>query len=119
MSDIFDVLGYIIISVGLAFDLFGCVGLVRMPNVYTRLQAATKCVTLGTCSILFGVFCITGGSPTGIKALICLAFVAVTSPTTAHAIARGSHKFGVHVHKGAVVDKYDEEVDHHEEGETL
>ncbi len=114
-----EIIGFIIIGIGLVFDLFGCIGLVRMPNVYTRLQAATKCVTLGTCSILFGVLCLSGFDSTGLKALICIAFVAVTSPTAAHAIARASHKFGVSVHKDAVVDRYDEEVDHHEEGETL
>ena len=114
-----ETIGLIIIGIGLAFDLFGCVGLVRMPNVYTRLQAATKCVTLGTCSILLGVLCLSGFDPMGFKALICIAFIAATSPTAAHALARASHKFGIPVHKNAVVDKYDEEVDHHEEGETL
>ena len=113
-----EIIGIIMIAVGLAFDFFGCIGLVRMPNVYCRLQAATKCVTLGTCSILFGLLCVTGFSPTGIKAAICLVFVAITSPTAAHAIARASHKFGIPVHKDAVLDKYDEEVDHHEEAEV-
>ena len=114
-----EIIGFIIIGIGLVFDLFGCIGLVRMPNVYTRLQAATKCVTLGTCSILFGVLCLSGFDATGLKALICIAFVAMTSPTAAHAIARASHRFGVSVHKDAGVERYDEEVDHHEEGETL
>ena len=36
-----EIIALIIISIGLVFDLFGCIGLVRMPNVYTRLQAAT------------------------------------------------------------------------------
>ena len=51
-----DIIGIIFIVVGLAFDFFGCLGLVRLPDVYNRLQAATKCVTLGTCSIMFGTF---------------------------------------------------------------
>lgn len=114
-----EIIGLIVIAVGLVFDLVGCVGLVRMPNVYTRLQAATKCVTLGTCSILLGVLFITGFDPIGWKAIVCAVFIAVTSPTAAHALARASHKFGVHVHKDAIVDKYDEEIDHHEEGESF
>lgn len=44
-----------VVGIGLAFDLFGCIGLVRLPDVYNRAQAATKCVTLGTCTILLGV----------------------------------------------------------------
>ena len=49
-----DTLGYILIVVGVGFDLLGCIGLVRFPDVYNRLQAATKCVTLGTAFLLFG-----------------------------------------------------------------
>jgi len=118
MNDVLDILGYLLIVVGLAFDLFGCVGLIRMPDVYTRLQAATKCVTLGTCSILLGVLVHARLGPPGLHALVCAGFIMITSPTAAHAIARASHKFGIHVHKHAVVDKYDEEVDHHEEGKA-
>ena len=55
-----DIIGLVFIGVGLAFDIFGALGLVRLPDVYNRLQAATKSVTLGTCSILFGTFLIVG-----------------------------------------------------------
>ena len=45
----------ILISIGVLFNIFGCIGLIRLPDMYNRLQAATKCVTLGCCSILLGV----------------------------------------------------------------
>jgi len=70
MNNIIDIIGLAFISIGLAFDLFGCLGLVRLPDVYNRLQAATKCVTLGTCSILFGTFIIVGFTSAGMKALL-------------------------------------------------
>ena len=60
MSNILDIIGLVFIAIGLAFDLFGCLGLLRLPDVYNRLQAATKCITLGTCSILFGMFLVVG-----------------------------------------------------------
>ena len=104
-----DTIGLIFISVGFAFDFFGCIGLVRLPNVYNRLQAATKCVTLGTCSILFGTFLIVGFCAAGIKALLCIVFLILTSPVAAHAIARGAHRAGVKLSKDAVVDKYAED----------
>ena len=47
-------IGGILLVLGVAFDVLGCIGLVRMPDLYNRLQAATKCVTLGTCGILLG-----------------------------------------------------------------
>ena len=100
-------LGFII--VGLAFDLFGCLGLVRLPDVYNRLQAATKCVTLGTCSILFGTFLIVGFSTPGIKALLCIIFIMLTAPVATHAIARGAHRAGVKLWEKSVIDKYAED----------
>jgi len=106
-----EIIGYFFIGVGLAFDVLGCVGLVRLPDVYTRLQASTKCVTMGTWLILFGAFLITGFSATGIKAILCIIIIAMTSPTAAHALARGAHIFQVKLWKGSVVDKYKEDLD--------
>ena len=104
-----NVIGLIFIAVGLAFDVLGCLGLVRLPDVYNRLQAATKCVTLGTCSILFGAFLIVGFTAPGIKALLCIIFLLLTSPVAAHAIARGAHRAGVKLWEGSVVDRYKED----------
>jgi len=104
-----DIIGLIFIAGGLAFDLFGCLGLVRLPDVYNRLQAATKCVTLGTCSILFGTFLIVGFTAAGFKALLCLVFLLLTSPVAAHAVARGAHRAGVKLWQESVVDKYKED----------
>jgi len=122
----------ILIAVGLAFDLFGCIGLVRLPDVYNRVQAATKCVTLGTCLVLGGtalygvtaamgikaLLCaVLGGTALygvtaamGIKALLCAVFILLTSPVAAHAIARGAYKSGVRLWEGSVIDRYGEEV---------
>lgn len=104
-----EILGYIFILLGLAFDIFGCIGLIRLPDVYNRLQAVAKCATLGTCSILFGVVVIEGLSSTGIKALLCIVFLLLTAPVAAHALARGAHKAGVRLWEGSVCDKYGED----------
>jgi len=104
-----EIVAYIIISIGILFDLAGCIGLIRLPDVYNRLQAATKCVTLGTCMILLGVFLKTGFSPLGIKALLCMIFILITSPTAAHALARGAYKAGVKLWEKSVCDKYAED----------
>lgn len=95
--------------IGVLFNLFGAFGLLRLPDIYNRLQAATKCVTLGTCMILLGVFIDYGFSGLGTKALICIIFIMFTSPTAAHAISRGSHIFGIKLWKNSVVDKLAED----------
>jgi len=103
-----DIIGYILIAVGILFNIFGCIGLVRFPDVYNRLQAATKCVTLGTVLLLIGVALVSGVGPTAAKAVICAVFVLVTSPTAAHAIAKGAYASGVELWERTVVDKYAE-----------
>ncbi|KPJ74717.1 MAG: hypothetical protein AMK72_09150 [Planctomycetes bacterium SM23_25] len=104
-----EIAAQILIGVGLAFDLFGCIGLVRLPDVYNRVQAATKCVTLGTCLILLGTAVYGVSAPMGIKAVLGAVFVLLTSPVAAHAIARGAYKSGVRLWEGSVMDRYGEE----------
>jgi len=104
-----ELAGKILIGIGTAFNLLGCIGLLRLPDVYNRLQAGTKCVTFGTCGILLGVFVISGINPMGIKALIGIPFVLLTAPVGAHALARGAHIFGVKPTDKTVVDHYAED----------
>ncbi len=98
-----------LVGIGLAFDLFGCIGLVRLPDVYNRAQAATKCVTIGTCAILLGVVLRGFGVedwPMGVKAILCAAFILLTSPVAAHAICRGAYLSGVPLWSGSVEDAF-------------
>ena len=99
-------IGLILIIGGLIFDFSGCLGLVRLPDVYNRLQSATKCVTLGTCLILLGTVFYTGLNAVGMKAILCIWFICMTSPTAAHAISRASHRAGYKLWKGSVCDRY-------------
>ena len=109
MNNIQQLIGYMFIILGLGFDIFGCIGLLRLPDVYNRLQATTKCVTLGTCGILLGTFILKGLSTTGVKAILVAVFLLLTSPVTAHALARGAHKSGVKLWSKSVVDKYEQD----------
>jgi multicomponent Na+:H+ antiporter subunit G len=90
-----EIIGCFFLFVGLIFVFFGCLGLVRMPDIYCRLQTATKCVTFGAGSILFGTFLITGFSSIGLKALLCIIFLFLTSPTASHALSYGAFISGV------------------------
>jgi multicomponent Na+:H+ antiporter subunit G len=106
-----DLVAYAIMALGVAFDLLGCIGLVRLPDVYNRLQAGTKCVTLGTFLLLIGVVVRFGFDAVSCKAVLCMCFVAMTSPTAAHAIARAAHRSGVPLAPGSVMDRYREDGD--------
>lgn len=110
-----DTIGQLLIAIGIFFNISGCIGLVRLPDVYNRLQASTKCVTLGTILLLAGVAVCSGSAPTASKAIVCAVFILATSPTAAHAIAKGAYSAGVELCQKSVVDQYAEKK---EEGEN-
>ena len=102
-----DYLIYTFIAIGLTFNGLGCIGLLRFPDVYTRLHAATKATTFGSIftSLAVIVYAILSSDITltlhTIVAIICLL---LTNPVSAHAIARAAHRSGV-LPERAVVDK--------------
>src|SRR5210317_1086143 len=100
----------ILISVGVVFNLFGCIGLIRLPDVYNRLQSATKCGTLGTCSILLGAFFHFGFEGSGVKALIAIPLLFFAATAAAHALVKGSYDFGIKLGDKSVKDDYKDAV---------
>lgn len=96
----------ILICIGVLFNLFGCIGLLRLPDVYNRLQAATKCVTLGCCSMLAGVLLHFGFADAGVKALIAIPLLFFSSTVAAHALIRGTYLFGVKMSDKSIKDDY-------------
>ena len=101
-----EAIGLSIIAVGILFDLFGCIGLVRFPDVYNRLQAGTKCVTLGVCLILIGTLVMADATPMRLKAGLCIVFILVTSPTGAHALARAARTSNIKLWEKSIVDQF-------------
>ncbi|MDI6840158.1 MAG: monovalent cation/H(+) antiporter subunit G [bacterium] len=102
-------MGIIIIFIGLTFDFFGCLGLIRFPDIYNRLQAATKGVTLGTCGILVGLCFLSHSLPFAIKSIICAVFIISTCPAATHALVRGAYIFGIKLWDKSIIDKYKED----------
>ncbi len=104
---ILQIIGYIFIGIGTFFLLLASIGLLRMPDVYNRMQTATKATTLGALSVLFGLGLVDlHWMP---KSLVIAAFIVLTAPIGASALARASYKHGVKLWEGSVVDKYKEE----------
>ncbi|MCD6172079.1 MAG: Na+/H+ antiporter subunit G [Thermoplasmata archaeon] len=101
-----EYIGMIFILIGSLFFLFGTIGLVRMPDVYNRMQASTKTTTLGVLSFLFGIGLIELSWM--IKLLIIALFVVLTAPVGASALARASYNAGVKLWEKSIIDKYKE-----------
>jgi multicomponent Na+:H+ antiporter subunit G len=100
----------IFIITGILFNLLGCIGIIRLPDTYNRLQAATKCVTLGCCSILLGVGIHFGFNGDGLKALLAIPILFLGSTVAAHALIRGTYHFGIKLGEKSVKDDYREAV---------
>ena len=99
-----EIIGFTLMFIGVCFDAIGCIGLIRLPDLYNRLQASLKCVAMGTSAILIGTMVIAGLSPVGAKAFLCLVFILIISPTTEHALARASYISGVKLWEKSIVD---------------
>jgi len=110
-------IGMVFIGLGIAFDFLGVLGLIRLPDVYNRLQAATKCVTFGSAGLLFGVFILQGFTSFGFKVLLAVAFIFLTSPIAAHAIARAAHRSRIPLCPESVVDLYEADHELNKEGD--
>lgn len=87
-----------LLIVGSFFLVLGSLGLVRFPDVYNRLHAATKSTTLGASSVLLAGSIRLGFPSPGVTAVICIIFLYLTVPVGAHMISRAAHKFGVEVY---------------------
>ncbi|MGH9098985.1 MAG: monovalent cation/H(+) antiporter subunit G [Acidimicrobiales bacterium] len=91
---------------GAAFSLSGVIGIVRMPDLYTRLQCSSKTITMGALPALVAV--VVGEGPIsvyGSRALIIAVLLLVANPVASHSLARAAYKSGVPMWEGAAVDQ--------------
>jgi multicomponent Na+:H+ antiporter subunit G len=81
--------GALVTLLGSFFLFLGALGIVRMPDLYNRMQAGTKATTLGTILTLLGIGIY---HPAWLgKMLLLVIFVAITNPLSSHALARAAH----------------------------
>jgi len=87
MSLLLDVLSWGLLSLGGVFVFIGGLGAVRMPDLYTRMHAASLTDTIGSILIIVGVMLQAGASLATLKLIMILIFLLLTSPTATNALA--------------------------------
>lgn len=94
---IINILIILLISVGVIFSLVTALGLIRLPDVYTRTHAASKSSTLGVMCILGGVFIYFWlfENHFNSQLIIAIAFLFITSPVAGHLIGRAAYMSGI------------------------
>jgi multicomponent Na+:H+ antiporter subunit G len=95
MDVVADVLSWLFIATGLFFMLVGAIGIMRMPDVFTRLHAAGMTDTMGAGFILLGLCVQAGIGLLAVRLLLVYAFLLFTSPIGTHALARAALVGGV------------------------
>jgi multicomponent Na+:H+ antiporter subunit G len=93
-------------AIGLVFTLSGAVGILRMPDVYCRIQCSSKTITMGALPALLGLVVAEGPfTAYGGRALVVGLLLLIVNPAASHALARAAYKVGVPMWPGAVVDE--------------
>lgn len=95
MNTLLDAISWFCLVAGGLFCIVGAVGMLRMPDFYTRLHAASVIETLGGGLIMLGLLLQAGLSLVAVKLLIVALLVFFASPTATHALARAAMERGV------------------------
>lgn len=95
----------ILIIIGSIFALVAAIGLLRLPDVYTRMHAAAKAGTLGSGLMMIALAVVAEDFGAVTRALAGVAFIILTAPIASHLLARAAYSVGYRLWKGSVLDE--------------
>lgn len=95
MDAALDIASWVCLVGGSLFALIGALGVIRFPDVYTRIHAASLIETLGAGLILLGLIFQAGLTLISVKLVLVFIFMFFTNPTTTHALARAVIHAGI------------------------
>ena len=107
MDSTLEIIGAIFVLLGSIFLFLGALGLVRMPDLFNRIQAGTKASTLGTFLSLIGLLLIV--PEWWGKLILLMIFILITNPVSSHVLARAAHYIKIPVTDKTVTDLYNDE----------
>lgn len=84
-----------LLLLGFFFIFTGVLGILRLPDFYTRLHAMGKCDTLGVALMVLGVAMLTDATIQSIKILLIIVFVFLANATSTHALGRAALRAGL------------------------
>jgi len=105
MAAISDILTVALLGLGGLFCLLAAAGIVVMPDLYTRMQAASKAVTLGASSIVLAAAVHFGEADVTARCVLVCVFLLVTIPAASHLIARAAYRSREPLTPETVVDE--------------
>ena len=103
MGTLLDILSWVLLTAGGGFVLVGGIGALRMPNLYTRMHAASVTDTMGAVLVIAGVML-----QAGLSLAAILLFLLITGPTASYALASAALLAGIKPDAGSAADLEDE-----------
>lgn len=106
-----DIIVGILLIIGAFFALVASIGLIRLPDVYSRMHAASKAGTVGSGLMMIALAISSADAATAIRSMAGLLFFILTAPIAAHLLAQAAYKVGYKMWSGSVVDEMESEGD--------
>jgi multicomponent Na+:H+ antiporter subunit G len=100
-----DLLTIAFMGLGAAFMLIAAIGLLRLPDLFTRMHAATKAATLGAACSAAATIVHFGPGAVGVPAALIIVFLFVTAPVAAHVMSRAAYRVKVPLWRRSVCDE--------------
>jgi multicomponent Na+:H+ antiporter subunit G len=102
MTMAIDILSWVLLTAGGVFVFIGGLGALRMPNLYTRMHAASLTDTMGAVLVIGGIMLQAGLTLATLKLAAILLFLLITSPTASNALASAAILSGLQPEEGKV-----------------
>ena len=102
MIGIQSILSIIMVVTGIVFMLAGSIGILRLPDFYSRTHAVSKSDTLGIIFVILGLVVYEGFTQSSLKLILVILFIALANPVGTHALAKAALKKGL---KPMITDK--------------
>ena len=101
----FSILAGLLILAGAAFAAVAALGMLRLPDLYTRMHAASKAGSVGSGMMLLALALVSHSGPEALRAIAAIAFFLLTAPLSAHLLAKAAYAVGYKLWSGSVLDE--------------
>jgi multicomponent Na+:H+ antiporter subunit G len=110
-NDVVEVVAGFLIGLGVALMMLAAVGILRLPDVFSRTHAATKSASLGLGCILAGTALILPDRISELKLVLAILFQFFTAPVAAHMIGRAAYRSGTPLWEGTLFDELEKAIE--------
>lgn len=105
MSQLPQYIAAFLLLAGALFALTAAIGVLRLPDLYTRMHAASKAGAVGAGLILLSVAMISLQGPVVLRAILGILFLLLTTPVSAHLLARAAYRTGLRLSANTTLDE--------------